>query len=183
MKRALFLTFTGFKDHELVYPYYRVLGAGFQAHIVADKKDEKNRVYGVHGVNMPVHALFSEFSSKLDWYWDNFDLLIIPGGVDNTEYLRMVPSVQQFVRKWDMAGRVWSIICHAPQVAISAGVARGRRMSGFYCIQDDIINAGAEYSTDKVVVDRNLISSPHYDDMGPWMETTLDVYRKLNDKS
>jgi protease I len=178
MKKALFLTYSGFKDHELIYPYYRVIGAGFEAHIVADKKDTRNRVYGINGSGMPVSALFPEFSEKIDWYFDNFDLLIIPGGVDNTEYLRMVPAVQEFVKRWDDAGRTMAIICHAPQVVISAGIAKGRKMTGFYCIKHDIINAGAEYSEDRVVVDDNLISSPHYDDLGPWMEATLDVYNK-----
>ena len=176
MKRALFLTYSKFKDHELVYPYYRLMEDGFDVHVVADKKDAKNRVYGIHGVNMPVDSLISDFIKNTQYYFDNFDLLIIPGGGDNTEYLRMVPEVQKFIHEWDAQGKTLSFICHAPQVIISAGIANGRKMTGFYTIKHDIINSGAEYIDAPVVVDRNLISSPHYDDMSIWMKKTLEVY-------
>ena len=75
MKRALFITFSKFKDHELIYPYYRVLEDGFEAHIVADKKDERNRVYGIHGANMPVHSLMSDFVKNTEYYFNNFVLI------------------------------------------------------------------------------------------------------------
>jgi protease I len=179
-KQALFITFSGYKDHELIYPYYRLIGAGFGVHVVADKKDARNRVYGIHGANMPCDTLLSDFKTNLDFFFDEYDLLVIPGGVDNTEYLRMVPEVQEFVRRWDVAGKTLSVICHAPQVLISAGVTKNRNLSSFYCIQDDVINSGANYVDAPVVVDDNLISSPHYDHMGPWMEQTLEVYYKLN---
>jgi protease I len=180
MKRALFITYSKFKDHELIYPYYRVIGAGFEATVVADKKDARNRVYGIHNCNMPCDVLLSEFVKNTQHYFDNYDLLIIPGGADNTEYLRMVPEVQKFVKDWNDAGKVLAIICHAPQVAISADIVRGRRVAGFYTIEHDITNAGAEYVDAPVVVDGNLISSPHYDHMGPWMEQVLEVYRAHN---
>lgn len=179
-KNALFITYSNFKDHELIYPYYRVIGAGFKATVVGDKKDGKNRIYGTHGCNMPCDVLISEFAKNTDEYFNDYDLLILPGGVDNTEYLRMVPEVQEFVRRWNQAGKCLSIICHAPQVIISSNMAQGRTMSGFYCIKHDIINAGATYVDQPVVVDGNLISSPHYDHMGPWMEETLKVYEKIN---
>lgn len=176
MKRALFITYSKFKDHELIYPYYRVIGAGFEAHVVADKKDSRNRIYGVHGCNMPCNTLLSDFVKDTQYYFDNYDLLIIPGGVDNAEYLRMVPEVQKFIKDWNDAGKTISIICHAPMVAISADIVKGRKVACFYAIQHDLINAGAEYVDAPVVVDGNLISSPHYDYMGSWMEKTLEVY-------
>jgi len=59
LKHALIITWSGFQDHELVYPYYRLLGDGFKVSVVADKKDSLGRVYGIFGLNMPCDLLFS----------------------------------------------------------------------------------------------------------------------------
>lgn len=179
-KKALFITCTGFKDHELVYPYYRVLGAGFQATVVADKKDSRNRVYGFHGVNMPCDVLLPDFAKDMDRYFNEYDLLILPGGSANTEQLRQVKPVLEFVKRWDDSGKCMGIICHAAQVLINAKMLKGRTISGFYAIQTDIENAGATWVDGPYVVDRNIIASPHYDHMGPWMEKVLEVYEQMN---
>lgn len=179
-KRALFIVNSKYKDHELIYPYYRVLGAGFETHVVADKKDSKNKVYGIHGAGMPCDSLLSEFSENSKRFHQKFDLLILPGGVDNTGYLRTVPEVQNFLKEWNNQNKIISLICHAPQLLISAGITKGRKLAGFYTIKDDIINSGAQYIEAPVVIDRNIISSPHYDDMGIWMEKTLEIYHEVN---
>ena len=87
-KQALIITYSGFKDQELVYPYYRLLGEGFKTHIVAEKKDEQGRIYGIFGLNMPCHVLLDEFGINSDHYFKNYDMLVIPGGVKSLEKLR-----------------------------------------------------------------------------------------------
>ena len=175
--KAIILTYSGFQDHELVYPYYRLLGAGFEVSIVADKKDSQGRIYGIFGLNMPCHVLLSNFVEKFDTYLDEFDLLVLPGGVKSLEKLRQVKEVTNFIHEWDSRGKCIASTCHGAQLLISAKVVRGRNISGYYSLQDDIENAGATYVNAPFVVDKNIVSSPHYDHMGAWMEKTLDVLK------
>jgi protease I len=172
-KKALIITWSGFQDHELVYPYYRLLGAGFETTIIGDKKDELGRFYGIFGLNMPCHELISDFKKKSEKWLDEADLLVIPGGVKSLEKLRLVEEVKTFISKWHQRGKLISSTCHGAQMLISAKIVSGKTIAGYYSLEDDIINAGANYSREPVVVSGNIITSPHYDFMGEWMETTL----------
>ena len=181
-RKAIILTWTGFQDHEVVYPYYRLLEAGFKVDVVADQKDSRGRFFVILGLNMPCHVLIDEFLEHHEKYHDGYDLLVLPGGVQALEKLRLVTGAKDFIRKWHLSGKVISSTCHGAQMLISAGVAKGRRISGYYSIEDDITNAGAIYVKSPVVVDENVISSPHYDHMGDWMKATIEAYEKLNSK-
>ena len=180
MKKALVLTYTGFQDHEVVYPYYRLLGEGFETHIVADKKDELGRVYGIFGLNMPCHILLSEFSDKIKS--ENYDMLVIPGGVKSLEKLRQNQEVLDFINRWDAEGKIIVSTCHGAQLLISAKIVQNRSISGYYSLKDDINNAGATYVNAPYVIDNNIISSPHYDHMGIWMEQAIKLYYSINGK-
>lgn len=177
-KHAIIVTWSGFQDHELVYPYYRLLGAGFKVTVVADKKDDLGRIYGIFGLNMPCDVLIEDFNKNTDVWMENCDLLVIPGGVKSLEKLRQESKVKSFIADWHAAGKIITSTCHGAQLLISAGVARGKKIAGYYSLEDDINNSGAEYSREPVVVDQGVITSPHYDFMGEWMETTLREYEK-----
>jgi len=172
--RALIITWNGFQDQEVCYPYYRLIGAGIETHILADERDSKNRIYGILGMNMPCHIVMQEFRDQSQQFLDEYHLLILPGGVKALEKLRQETSVISFIEKWDKSGKVIASTCHGAQLLISAGIVKNRTISGYYSIKDDIENAGAIYSADSCVVDSNIVSSPHYDHMGIWMEKTLD---------
>jgi len=176
-KKALILTYTGFQDQEVVYPYYRLLGAGFGVSIVSDKKDENERFYGIMGVNMPSHILYSQFSAEINQFQENYDLLILPGGVKALEKLRQKSDVIKFISDWDKKKKIISSTCHGAQLLISAKVTSGRKITGYPSLRDDLTNSGAIYLDQDVVIDQNIISSPHYDHMGQWMEKTLEVYQ------
>ncbi|BAT22049.1 hypothetical protein AR679_gp023 [Yellowstone lake phycodnavirus 1] len=175
--KAVILTYSGFQDHELVYPYYRLLGAGFSVDIVADKKDELGRIYGIFGLNMPCHIVLSDFVKDQAKFLSEYDLLVLPGGVKSLEKLRQNKDVLNFISQWNGLGKCISSTCHGAQLLISAKIVKGRRISGYYSLKDDIENAGAEYVNEPFVIDGNVITSPHYDHMGPWMEKTLEVHR------
>jgi protease I len=175
-KKALIITWSGFQDHELVYPYYRLLGAGFETTIVGDKKDELGRFYGIFGLNMPCHELISEFVKNTNAWLETADLLVIPGGVKSLEKLRLQKEVKTFIGEWHKRGKLISSTCHGAQMLISAKIVRGETIAAYYSLQDDLENAGATYSKDPVVVSGNIVSSPHYDFMGEWMETTLKEF-------
>lgn len=177
--RALVLTYSGYQDQEVVFPYYRLLGEKFQVKIVGDKRDELGRIFGIMGVNMPCHLTYSDFLSNINLYQEDFDLLILPGGVKALEKLRQIQEVLQFIAEWHKRGKVISSTCHGAQLLISAGIVKGRNITGYPSLKDDIVNAGAFYINQDVVIDENIVSSPHYDHMGEWMEKTIEIY-KLN---
>jgi protease I len=176
MKKALIITHSGFQDHELVYPYYRLLGEGFETHIVADKKDALGRCYGIFGLNMPCHILLDDFVNNLDRYQDEYDVVVLPGGVKALEKLRLIKPVLSFIHQWNQSGKVIISTCHGAQLLISAKIVKGRKISGYYSLEDDINNAGATYVNAPYVIDDNIISSPHYDHMGVWMEEAIKLY-------
>ena len=108
---------------------------------------------------------------------DDYDLLVIPGGVKCLEKLRLEKHAVGFVREWFEENKPTLCICNGAQLLITADVLHGRKCSGYYSIEPDIKNAGAEYSRG-VVVDGNLVSCAHYDDMGEWMREGLKMYEK-----
>jgi protease I len=180
MKKALIITHTGFQDHELVYPYYRLLGDNFETHIVADKKDELGRCYGIFGLNMPCHILLKDFTENLSFYQETYDMLVLPGGVKALEKLRLNKQVLAFINEWDKLGKVIVSTCHGAQLMISAKIVQGRKITGYYSLEDDVNNAGATYVNAPYVIDENIISSPHYDHMGVWMEEAIKLYNQRN---
>jgi protease I len=182
-KKALIITHSGFQDHELIYPYYRLLGDGFEVDIVAEKRDSLGRIYGIFGVNMPCTVLIEDFCKNAGKYQNEYDLLVLPGGVKALEKLRLIPKIIEFIAVWNSMKKVISSTCHGAQLLISARIVKGRKISGYYSIEDDINNAGATYSREPFAIDDNIISSPHYDHMGAWMENTLKVYYQRNGKN
>ena len=176
-KKALILTWSGFQDQEVVYPYYRLLAAEFDVSIVAESRDDKNRIYGIMGVNMPCHLLYGDFQKNLNKYLEEYELLVLPGGVKALEKLRLERFVIEFIYNWNKLGKVIASTCHGAQLLVSAKIVKGRKITGYYSLEDDIVNAGADYSKTPVVIDLNIISSPHYDFMGEWMETVIESFQ------
>jgi protease I len=90
---------------------------------------------------------------------DEYDAIVLPGGALNADQARTEPKIRHFIGEMDRAGKPMAVICHAPWELISAGVVRGRKLTSWPSIQDDIRNAGGEWSDSEVVVDQNLVSS------------------------
>lgn len=167
--KAVIITYSNFQDQEVIYPYYRLVGENIDTKIVSDKKDEYNRTYGIFGVNVPCHILIEDFIPNVD----DYDLLVLPGGVKSLEKLRQNHKIINFIREWNKSGKLIASICHGAQLLISANATSGRKISGYYSIKDDITNSGAVYVNEPVVIDENIVSCPHYDHMGIWMETVI----------
>jgi protease I len=163
--QAVIITGPGFQDEEVVYPYYRLQEA--ECSVDMATKDGV-LVHGKYGV--PAKATLS--TSNLDP--DRFDLVVLPGGFEAPDRVRLDQAVLQFLREMDKRNKLIGAICHGPWILISAGLVRGRRMTGYQSIADDIRNAGADYVDAPVVVDRNLVTSAHYRDNGIFMRTLLE---------
>ncbi|MEK7691713.1 MAG: type 1 glutamine amidotransferase domain-containing protein [Bdellovibrionota bacterium] len=165
MKKAVIITGPGFQDEEYIYPYYRLIEAGFQTEVAT--KDGAT-VIGKFGTparaTMPTTKLMAE----------DFEMVLLPGGFEAPDRVRILPEVLEFVREMDKRGKLIAAICHGPWILISAGITRGRKMTGFWSIEADIRNSGAEYLHKvPVVEDRNLITSPHYNNNADFMKAVV----------
>jgi protease I len=170
VKRTVIITATGFQDEELIYPWYRLQEAGF--HVDMATKDNAV-VYGKYGVPARPTMATSQLNS------DNYDAVIIPGGFEAPDRMRIMPEVIDFVAKMDAKGKLVAAICHGPWVLISADIVRGRRMTAYWSIEADLRNAGAIYRhKENVVIDRNMITSPHYHQNGDFMRAVVEYLAK-----
>jgi protease I len=178
MSRALILTWEKFQDHEVIYPYYRVQESGFEVDIMSNVV---GKIHGILGTYMEsTKSVFDLNNSELfENYLNEYDLLIIPGGVKALEKLRQEQSALRFVNEWDSRNKTIASICHGGQMLISAKVVEGRDVSGYYSIKDDLINAGGNFVDLEAVVSDNLVSCPHYKWMGQWMAKVLEVHNAV----
>lgn len=151
----------------MIYPYYRLQEAGFKVDIAVKDKAATKGKYGVPAkVTMDVKDLKEQ----------DFDLVVLPGGHEAPDRVRQIKEVLEFVREMHNKNKIISTICHGPWILISAGVVKGKKITGYIAIKDDIVNAGAEYVDAPVVVDGNIISAPHYNNNGDWMRETLKKF-------
>ena len=107
-----------------------------------------------------------------------FQALVLPGGALNADAMRAVPEVLEFIRAIDGAGKPFAAICHAPWELISAGVVRGRTLTSFHTIKDDIVNAGGRWEDLQVCRDDNLVTSRKPDDLPAFNETAIGLIRE-----
>ena len=103
-----------------------------------------------------------------------FDGVVIPGGY-SPDLMRRKPAMVDFVREMDKAGKPVAAICHAGWILISAGIVKGRRVTCFFSIKDDLVAAGALYVDEAVVVDRNLITSRRPADLPKFVPAIIDA--------
>ncbi|NPA80173.1 MAG: type 1 glutamine amidotransferase [Thermotogae bacterium] len=149
-----------YDEREFIYPYYRLQEEGYDVVVVAPKLGTYK---GKSGLKFEANAAVSDVAVG------DFVGLVIPGGYA-PDRLRRYPEILVFVREMDEARKPIAAICHAGWVLISAGIVKGRRLTGFFAIKDDLINAGAHYVDEPVVVDGNLITSRGPSDLKVWMK-------------
>ncbi len=177
MKKALIITWEKYQDHELIYPYYSLMEHEFEVDIMANKV---GKIWGSLGTHMPCSLETSDFNdeAKIDKALNDYEILVVPGGVKALEKVRQEEGVLEFIRRWNACGKTIFCICNGAQLLISAKILQGRTLSGYYSIQVDIENAGATYDRSPVVVDKNIISCPHYDFMGMWLNKAFQVHEQ-----
>jgi protease I len=167
--KAVIITGPGFQDEEVIYPYYRLLEEGYKTDIAT--KDGAV-VYGKYGVPARATMSVSELNA------DDFDMVILPGGFEAPDRVRLLPEVQEFVRKMDEHKKLVAAICHGPWIMISAGITKGRKMTAFWSIEADMKNSGADYQHKvPVVIDDNFITSPHYNNNGDFMKAVVEYFK------
>jgi protease I len=174
MKRALIITGNLVQDHEFIYPYYRLKEENFE--VITALKDAQPCL-GILGTNIP-----SDKDAKIISYEEmkveDYDFLVLPGGAKSMEKLRQEKTVLNFINEWNSQGKTLACICHGAQLLISANIVRGRDLSGYYSIKDDIVNAGANYIDAPFVISDNIITCPHYKYLGQWMNQAIKIYKE-----
>jgi protease I len=154
-----------YQEMEIWYPAYRLREAGHKTLFVGTGKPEyKSKL----GYPVKAEADIKEVKSK------DFDGVIVPGGYA-PDFLRRSPEMVRFVADLDQAGKPIGSICHAAWLLCSAGILKGRTATCFFAIKDDVINAGAKYVDQEVVVDKNLVTSRKPDDLPAFMREYLKV--------
>jgi protease I len=152
--RVAIIATDGFEESELTEPKKALEKAGARVDVLSEKRGE------IQGVKHHDKAGKAKVDRTLDEASpDDYDALVLPGGALNADHARALPEVRQFIAEMDRATKPMAVICHAPWELISAGVVRGRKMTSWPTIQDDIRNAGAEWFDREVVVDQNLVTS------------------------
>ena len=107
------------------------------------------------------------------------DLVILPGGFEAPDRVRLLTEVQEFVREMDEQKKLVAAICHGPWIMISAEICKGRKMTAFWSIEADLRNAGADYQHKApLVIDGNFITSPHYNNNGDFMKAVVEYLNK-----
>lgn len=155
MKTAAVFVEDLYQEMEVWVPAYRLREAGLKVVFVGTGKPEYKSKLGY-----PVKADVDVKDVKAG----EVDVLVVPGGFA-PDYLRRHEAVSRLVRDIDKAGRPIGAICHALWVLCSAGILKGRRVTSFFAIKDDVVNAGADWVDAEVVVDRNLVTSRKPDDL------------------
>jgi protease I len=166
MKKVAFLLANGFEDSEMQKPYEAIKEAGHETVIIGLKQGEE-----LSGKNKK--ATYKTDASIDGVKADQFDAVVIPGG-SSPENLRLNNKILQFVKDMDSQDKPISAICHGPQILISAGLAKGKTLTCYPPLKDDLINAGANYVDQEVVVDGNYISSRTPADEPAFIRETLN---------
>jgi len=159
-KKVAILVEDGFEQVELTSPKEALEEHGAQTYIISPKRGNvKGWEHTKWGEEFPVDVAIEEANAN------DYDALLLPGGVMNPDKLRTNKKAVQFVRSFFDQGKPVAAICHGPWMLVEAGVVNGRKVTSYPSIQTDLKNAGANWVNQEVVVDRGLVTSRNPDDL------------------
>jgi protease I len=153
-KKVAILAAEGFEQAELLEPRKALDDAGAQTFVVSPADGEvQGWKHFDKGDKVKVDVALARANAA------DYDALLLPGGVANPDQLRMLPKAVAFVRAFFEAGKPVAAICHAPWTLIEADVVDGRKLTSWPSLKRDLINAGADWVDEEVVVDNGLVTS------------------------
>lgn len=159
-KRIAILATNGFEEVELSSPKEYLEKQGWKAEIVSPESGSiRSWASTEWGKDYKVDQELKNVKAT------NYDALVLPGGVINPDKLRTNEDALAFIKDFFKAGKPVAAICHGPQILISADLVKGRKMTSYPSIKIDLMNAGAEWHDQEVVVDKGLITSRNPDDL------------------
>ena len=172
--RVAIMAMDAFEEAELTEPMRALKEAGARVDVISKNR---GRIQGFKhhdkAGTVPVDRTFDEVRP------DEYDALMLPGGALNADTARMEPKVREFIKTFNDAGKPMAVICHAPWELISAGIVRGRKLTSYYTIQDDVRNAGGEWVDSECVVDDNLVTSRQPSDLPAFNREMIALYGRV----
>jgi protease I len=174
-KRIAILVTDGFEQVELTEPKEALEHAGANAFIVSPRGGS------VQGWNHDEKAdRFDVDVNMDDAKAEEYDALVLPGGVRNPDVLRTIPAAVEFVKSFFDSGKPIAAICHGPWTLIEALAVRGRTVTSWPSLKTDLINAGATWVDEEVVADRGLITSRKPDDIPAFNDKMIELFAQGN---
>jgi protease I len=168
-KVAFLVANEGIEQVELSEPRKAIEEAGADTDLIAPESGEAQAFNHLDKADtFPVDKTVSQASA------DDYDGLVLPGGVANPDNLRAEPDAVEFVKAFFEAGKPVAAICHAPWTLIEAEVVKGRKLTSFPSLQTDLRNAGAQWVDEEVVVDSGLVTSRNPDDLPAFISKAIE---------
>jgi protease I len=170
-KRVAILADDGFEQAELEQPRKALEEAGAETVVVSPKEGT------IRGWNHDRWGNDVRVDLALEKaHFEDFDGLLLPGGVMNADHLRMNKAAVEFVKDFFTDEKPAAVICHAPWMLVEADVVRGRRLTSWPSLKTDLENAGADWADREVVVDGNLVTSRKPDDIPAFNREMLRIF-------
>jgi protease I len=177
VKVAILVT-DGFEQVELTDPRKALDDAGADTSIISPKRDVvRGWNFTDWGDNFAVDVALDKARPE------DFDALLLPGGVTNPDRLRIEPKAVEFVKSFFSADKPVAAICHGPWTVIEAQVARGKRIAAWPSLKTDLRNAGAQWVDEEVVVDGKLVSSRKPDDIPAFNREMINVFSRARSEA
>jgi len=168
-RKVAILTEEGFEQVELTSPKEALLAAGATVHIISPQSGKiKAWDKDKWGIDVDVDVVLTDASP------DDYDALVLPGGVLNPDKLRQNKDAVAFVSAFLDEGKPLAAICHGPQMLIETGMISGRRLTSYPSLQTDLKNAGAEWVDEEVVTDNGLVTSRTPADLDAFNRKTIE---------
>ena len=172
-KKVAIITEHGFEEVELTSPKKALEDAGAEVHIVSPQpKTVKAWDHDHWSIELKVNVLINEAKPE------DYDALMIPGGVLNPDKMRMDKDCVEFAQHFLEAGKPVAAICHGPQLLIETGLLSGRKMTSYPSVQTDLKNAGVNWVDQEVVVDKGLVTSRSPKDLEAFNKKMIEEIRE-----
>ena len=170
-KIAFCIANEGVEQVELTRPWEAVREAGAETELIAPDEGSAQAFNHLDkGDRLDVDRTFADADP------DDYDAIVLPGGVANPDQLRTVPEAVSFVRSFFEPGKPVGVICHGPWTLVEADVVRGRTITSWPSLQTDIRNAGGNWVDEECVVDRGLVSSRKPDDLDAFCPKIVEEF-------
>lgn len=171
-KKIAILTENGFEEVELTSPKKALEAAGAIVHIVSPESKVRGMNKKEWSIELDVDVPIKEANQN------DYDGLLIPGGVINPDLMRLNEDCVRFARSFFEAGKPVAAICHGPQLLIEAGVIKGKTLTSYPSVKTDLLNAGAHWVDKEVVVDNGLVTSRSPKDLEAFNKKIVEEFRE-----